>query len=117
MIWMPFLVEELKNSITKCSNTFISELNKLLWRYLKVIINDSICLNNFINIANACINLEYWPSHFKMLSSIIIHKTLYNTSKMFQSIIFLNILSKLIEKFISKRLQSQLISINFIHFC
>lgn len=30
MIWMPFLVEELKNSITKCSNTSTPELNKLL---------------------------------------------------------------------------------------
>ena len=36
---------------------------------------------------------------------------------MFQPIVLLNTLSKLIEKAISKRLQFQLISKNFIHSC
>ena len=55
-----------------------------------------------------------------MLSSIIIskpHKALYKSPKIFQPIVLLNILSKLIEKAISKRLQFQLISKNFIHSC
>jgi len=72
----------LKNSITKCSNTSTPEPDKLLWRYLKVIVNDSTSLNNFINIANVCINLEHWSFHFKISSSIIIpkpNKTSYNT--------------------------------------
>jgi len=86
MIWMPFLVKEFKSSITKCSNNSTLELDKLLWKHLKVIINDSTCVNNFINIANVCINLEHWLSHFKTLSSIIIpkpNKASYNTPKMF----------------------------------
>jgi len=55
-----------------------------------------------------------------MSSSIIIskpHKGLYKSPKMFQPIVLLNTLSKLIEKAISKRLQFQLISKNFIHSC
>ena len=55
-----------------------------------------------------------------MSSSIIIskpHKALYKSPKIFQPIVLLNTLSKLIEKAISKRLQFQLISKNFIHSC
>ena len=71
-----------------------------LWRYKlnKVcdnIINDNSCLSIIINITNACINLGYWPSHFKMLLSIIIpksNKTFYNSPKFFCSIILLNTL-------------------------
>ena len=92
----------------------------MLWRHLKVIVNDSTCLNNFINIANTYINLEHWLLHFKTLFSIIIskpNKTSYNTSKMFQPIILLNMLGKLIEKVISERLQFQSISNGFIYPC
>jgi len=54
-IWMPFLVEKFKSSIIKCSNTSTPGPDKLSWRHLKVIVNDSTYLNNFINIANVCI--------------------------------------------------------------
>ena len=56
--------------------------------------------------------------YFETLSSIIIpkpNKTLYDSPKMFQPIVLLNTLGKLIEKVISKRLQFQSISKNFIH--
>jgi len=52
--------------------------------------------------------------------SIIIpkpNKALYNTSKIFRPIILLNMLGKLIEKVISKRLQFQALSKNTIHLC
>ena len=55
-----------------------------------------------------------------MSLSIIIskpHKALYKSPKIFQPIVLLNTLSKLIEKAISKRLQFQLIFKNFIHSC
>ena len=96
------------------------ELDELLWRHLKVIINDITYLNNFINIASTYINLEHWLLHFKTLFSIIIskpNKASYNTPKMFQPIILLNMLGKLIEKVISERLQFQSIFNNFIHSC
>ena len=78
------------------------------------------CLVNIINIANVYINLEHWPSHFKLSISIIIpksNKILYNTPKMFRPIILLNMLSKLIEKVIGERLQFQALSKNTIHPC
>ena len=71
-----------------------------------------------VNIANTYINLGYWPSHFKMLSSIIIpkpNKTSYDTSKFFYSIVLLNMLEKLIEKVSGERLQFQAILNNFIY--
>ena len=40
---------------------------------------------------------------------------LYNLPETFQSIVLLNILGKLIEKVISKRLQVHSISSNFVH--
>ena len=76
-IWakcMPFSKEEFKIIILKYNNLSLPGPNKLLWRYLKVIINDCSYLKKFINIANICINLEYWPSHFKISNSIIIPK-------------------------------------------
>ena len=55
-----------------------------------------------------------------MLTSIIIpkpNKASYNTPKTFRPIVLLNMLRKLIEKVIGKRLQFQLLSKNIIHSC
>ena len=104
--WNPFLAEEFRSAITKCNNPSTPEPDKLFWKHLKAIVKDDICLNNFVNITNMYINLEYWLLYFKMLLSIIIlkpNKAFYDSSKMFQPIILLNILGKLIEKVISKR--------------
>jgi len=60
-----------------------------LWKHLKAVVKDAECLNNIINITNACINLGHWPSGFKSLSLIIIpepNKTSYNSSKPFHPI-------------------------------
>jgi len=57
--------------------------------------------SNIVSIANTCINLSYWLSHFKESLSIIIpklNKSLYNILKVFCSIVLFNILGKLIEK-------------------
>ena len=43
------------------------------------------------------------------------NKVSYNSLKMFQSIVLLNILRKLIEKVISKKMQVQAISLIFIY--
>ena len=75
-------------------------------------------INVFINIANSCIDLSHWPSHFKKSMSIIILKTnksSYDISKTFQPIVLLNIIKKLIEKVISIRLQIYSITLSFIH--
>ena len=115
---MPFSEKEFKSSIIKRNNSLTSGSNKLSWKHFKVIINNSSYLKNFINIANMCINLGYWLSHFKISSSIIIpnpNKTLYDFPKMFRPIVLLNMLRKLIEKVIGKSLQFKLISKNIIH--
>jgi len=84
--WPPFSNKEFRNVIQKCSNLFILGLDYVLWKHLKVIIKDNRCILDFVNIANTCINLSYWPSHFKTSSLIIIlkpNKALYNSSKIF----------------------------------
>lgn len=116
--WPSFSKKELRNIIKKCSNPFMLEPDHVSWKHLKVIIKDDKCILNFVNIANACINLSYWPSYFKTLFLIIIlkpRKTSYNSPKMFQPIVLLNMLGKLIENVISDRLQNQSITLNFVH--
>ena len=85
-----------------------------------MIVKDEECITKLINIANICIDLNYWPSHFKMSTTVIIpkpNKTSYNLSKSFQSIVLLNTTDKLFKKMIGERLQFHLISNNFIHPC
>ena len=98
----------------------ISRPDKLSWRYVKIIVKDVICLRNLINIADTCIELGHWLSHFKILAFIIIskpNKILYNSLKAFRQIVLLNTLGMLIEKVIGERLQFQSISKKFIYLC
>ena len=113
-----FSKEELLQAIKKCNNLSSPELDKLSWRYIKIILKIDDCISKLIDITNTCINLGYWPNHFKMSTTVIIHKlnkSFYNTLKLFCSIVLLNTLSKLFKKIIGKRLQFHLISNNFIH--
>ena len=77
-----------------------------------------MCLKNIINITNTCLEIGYWPIHFKTSITIVIpkpNKVSYDTLKSFRSIILLNMLGKLVKKFIGDRLQFHMISNNFIH--
>jgi len=117
-IWDLFLEGEFISTITKYNNLSTSGPNKLLWRYLKHILKDKLCLKNIIKIANTCIDIGYWPTHFKTSTTIIIlkpNKSSYDLPKSFKSIVLLNMLGKLIKKVISDRLQFLVISNNFIH--
>jgi len=92
--------------------------DKISWRHLKYILKQNAYLYNLINIANTCILLGHWPTHFKLLSTIIIlkpNKPTYDHLKFFQPIVLLNTLSKLIEKVITKRLQFHVARNDFIH--
>jgi len=116
--WPPFSKKELRDIIKKYSSLFILKLDHISWWHFKVLVDNNKCISNSVNIANTCINLSYWLSHFKMSTLIIIsksNKVAYNSLKMFWPIVFLNILGKFIEKVISKRLQTQSISSNFVH--
>ena len=73
-MWAPFSKEEFKITLGTCSNLSTPGLDKLLWRHLKSILNDEDCISSVIKIANTCIDLEYWPNHFKLSSMVIIPK-------------------------------------------
>ena len=110
--------EEFISTIVKCNNLSASSSDKLLWGYLKHIVKDKMCLENIIAITNACIEIGYWPNHFKNLTTIVIpkpNKLLYDSSKSFRSIVLLNMLGKLIEKVIGDRLQFHIIFNDFVH--
>ena len=92
--------------------------DKLLWRHLKSIMNDSDYITNVSKIANVCIDLGYWPNHFKISFTVIIpkpNKPSYDSPKLFRPIVLLNTLGKLIEKVIGERLQFHMVNNNFIH--
>ena len=113
-----FSKKKLTRTITNCNNSSTPGLNKLLWSHLKTILKDNRCLSNIIRIANACIDLGYWSSHFKEFTMIVIpkpNKQSYDSPKSFRPIVLLNMLGKLIEKVISERLQFLTTSNNFIH--
>lgn len=100
------------------ANLSTPSFDRVLWKYLKVVIKDAECLKNIVNIANICINLYHWLLYFKSLFLIIIskpNKVFYNSPRSFCPIVLLNMLRKLIEKIISEKLQFQLISKNIVH--
>ena len=116
--WAPFSKKEFKIMLGSCNNLSTPGLNKLSWSHLKIILKDDVCITNIIKIANACIDLGYWPNHFKRSSTVIIpkpNKPLYDSPKLFRPIILLNTLGKLIEKVIGERIQFHVITNNFIY--
>ena len=67
---------------------------------------------------NSCFNFSFWPSHFKISTTIVIskpNKMLYDSLKAFRPIVLLNTLGKLIKKVIGKRFQFHIVLNNFIH--
>ena len=118
--WAPFSREELINAIEKCNNSSAPSPDKLSWSHIKRIIKNNKCIIKLIDITNTCINLGYWLFHFKTSTTIIIpkpNKTLYNSPKSFCPIVLLNIIGKLFEKMIMKRMQFLTISNDFIYLC
>ena len=117
-VWKSFSKEEFRQVINKCNNLSAPGCNKLTWHHLKSILKQDTCLNNIISIADACINLGYWPSYFKYSSTVIIPKpnrVAYDQPKSFCPIVLLNTLGKLIEKVVAKRLQFLIVKNDFIH--
>jgi len=116
--WPAFSKEEFRFALSSCNNSSAPGSDKLMWSHLRSILKDNECLNVFIHIANTCIELGYWPLHFKKSTIVIIpkpNKKLYNSSKLFRPIVLLNTVGKLIEKVIGERLQFNMVSNNFIH--
>jgi len=57
--WPEFSREEFKFTLSSCNNSSTPSPDKLSWNHLKIIFEDNECLDTFVWIANACINLEY----------------------------------------------------------
>jgi len=69
-----FLREEFMKAIAKYNNSSAPEPDKLLWDYLKCIINNEACFGKIISIANTCFELDFWLLHFKSSMMMIIPK-------------------------------------------
>jgi len=116
--WAPFSKEKFKIVINSCNNLSTTGPDKLSWNHLKSVFKHNNCLSNIITIANVCIDLGYWPNHFKRLLTVIIpkpNKSSYNSPKLFRPIVLLNMLGKLIKKVIRERIQFHVAANNFIH--
>ena len=106
-LWPTFSKEEFRLALVNCNNSSAPGPDKLLWSYFKIILKDDDCLNLIVNITNVCIEVEYWPSHFKRSTVVIIpkpNKKVYDSPKAFRPIVLLNTIGKLIEKVIGERL-------------
>ena len=117
-VWNSFSRYEFRSAIHKCVNTSAPDSDRMSWRHWKFIIKNDDCLSKIINIADACINLGYWPNYFKISTTIIIpkpNKMSYDNPKAFYPIVLLNTLGKLIEKVIAERIQFMVMSNDFIH--
>ena len=116
--WPAFSKEEFRFTLSSCNNSSVPGPDKLTWSHLKNILKDDECFNIIIYIANTCIELGYWPSHFKKSTTVVIpklNKKSYDSPKLFRLIALLNTVDKLIEKAIGERLQFNMASNNFIH--
>jgi len=115
--WLSFSNQEFKDAIDKCSLSSTPGPDHISWRHLKPVILNNTCLKKIVVIANACIALEFWPSHFKSVATVVIpkpNKDSYSMPKSFQPIILLNMTGKLIEKVISNCLQFHMVLSGFL---
>jgi len=117
ILWPLFLKQEFKDAIAKCSSSLTPGPDHISWRHLKLLITNDRCLLKIVQIANTCIDLEFWLSHFKSSNMVVIpkpNKNNYNSPKSFRPIVLLNTMGKLIEKAISNRLQFHLSANGFL---
>ena len=105
--WPLFSNQEFRDVIAKCLLSSTLRPDHILQRHLKSLISYNTCLERLVHITNTCINLEYWPSHFKSTNTVVIpkpNKISHNIPSSFQPIVLLNITGKLVKKVISNRL-------------
>ena len=116
--WVPFSALELEEALSSCSSSSAPGPDHITWVHLKSFIQHPETLRVFIYIANACLRLGHWPSHFKESSSVIIPKPgkpSYSAPKAFRPIVLLNTLGKLVEKMISNRIQFDAVALDIFH--
>jgi hypothetical protein len=106
--WVPFSSLELSEALTACAHNSSPGPDHVTWSYLKYWCGSKGVASLFTRIANACICVGHWPTHFKESLLVIIPKpgkASYSTPKSFRPIVLLNTLGKLVEKMLARRLQ------------
>src|SRR5437879_3793507 len=76
------------------------------------------CDSNRVEVANACMTVGHWPSHFKESNSVILPKpgkASYDTPKSFRPIVLLNTVGKLIEKMLANQMQFEVQKYGIFH--
>ena len=90
ILWSLFSKQEFRDTIAKCLSSSTPGLDYISWRHLKALITNDRCLLKIVQIANACINLEFWPSHLKSSNIVVIpkpNKNNYKSPKLFRPIV------------------------------
>ncbi|KAJ3553860.1 hypothetical protein NP233_g12550 [Leucocoprinus birnbaumii] len=116
--WLPFAWKEMMDALLVCSSRSTPGLDHITWSHLKRTLLVEDVMEKFLAIADACMKVGYWPSHFKESVSVIIPKLgkpTYSTPKSFRPITLLNTLGKLIEKMISTCLQFDCVKHEVFH--
>ena len=116
--WPTFSKKEFRLALANCNNSSVPGPDKLSWSHFKTVFKDNNYLNVIISIANAYIEVGYWPLHFQRSTVVIIpkpNKKSYDSPRAFRPIILLNTVSKLIEKVIGECLQFNMASNNLIY--
>jgi len=106
--WRLFSMLELTQALHACSSMSAPGPDHVTWGMLEHLSANLRIAGLFLGLAEACIQVGHWPSHFKESLSVIIPKpgkASYLTPKSFQPIVLLNTLGKLVEKMLSHRMQ------------
>jgi hypothetical protein len=106
--WVAFSSLELREALSACSSRSAPGPDHITWSSLKHWCASAEVTALFVRVANACLTLGHWPTHFKESLSVIIPKPgkpSYSTPKAFRPIVLLNTLGKLVEKMLARRLQ------------
>jgi len=116
--WAPFSSFELREALMACAKNSSPGPDHVTWTHLKVILADPHCLQLAVALANACLRVGHWPSHFKESTSVIIPKPgkpSYSAPKAFRPIVLLNTFGKLVEKVLSNRIQFDGVKYGIFH--
>jgi hypothetical protein len=116
--WVDFFSCEMFDALSTCLSCSAPGPDDVMWTHLKRILPDSIVSGKILSLADACLQVGYWPTHFKESLLVIIPKPgkpSYSTPKSFRPIVLLNTLGKLIKKMILTQLQFDGVKFGVFH--
>jgi hypothetical protein len=72
--WVGFSSCKMFDALSVCSSCSAPGPDHVTWTHLKRILPDSVISGKILSLANVCLQVGYWPSHFKESVSVIIPK-------------------------------------------